>query len=121
MEKTYIQMVQEIEAMKQQAEEMRQREVDDVVRRMKEAIQVYGLTARDLGFETKPAPAKRGRKPGTKVAKSAAAGKPGRKPKRAAAFVDGKGNVWSGRGPRPRWLKEALSQGRTLEEFAAKK
>jgi DNA-binding protein H-NS len=27
--------------------------------------------------------------------------------------------TWSGRGPRPRWLKAALSSGRTLDEFRA--
>ncbi|WP_417903608.1 H-NS family nucleoid-associated regulatory protein [Caldimonas brevitalea] len=26
----------------------------------------------------------------------------------AAKYQDGKGSSWSGRGPRPRWLREAL-------------
>jgi DNA-binding protein H-NS len=120
MEKTYTQIVQEIQSLQQQAQEVRQREVQDVINRMKEAIQVYGLTANDLGFEIKPAPAKRGRKPGTKVARKNGAAAKTKKPKRAAAYADGKGNVWSGRGPRPRWLKEALASGRALEEFSAK-
>lgn len=32
-------------------------------------------------------------------------------------FSDGNGNVWSGRGPRPKWLKDFIAQGRTVEEF----
>lgn len=33
-------------------------------------------------------------------------------------FGDGNGNVWSGRGPRPKWLKDAMAAGKSLEEFA---
>jgi DNA-binding protein H-NS len=36
-----------------------------------------------------------------------------------AKFGDGQGNVWSGRGPRPHWLRDALNAGRRLEEFRA--
>ena len=41
-----------------------------------------------------------------------------RKTAAEAKYGDGQGNVWGGRGPRPAWLREALAQGRTLEEFA---
>lgn len=34
-------------------------------------------------------------------------------------YGDGNGNTWSGFGPRPRWLKEALEAGKTLEQMAA--
>jgi DNA-binding protein H-NS len=33
-------------------------------------------------------------------------------------YRDQAGNTWSGRGPRPRWLKEALEAGQTLEQLA---
>jgi DNA-binding protein H-NS len=36
----------------------------------------------------------------------------------APRFSDGNGNVWSGRGPRPKWLKDAMASGKSLEEFA---
>ena len=36
----------------------------------------------------------------------------------APRFSDGNGNVWSGRGPRPKWLKDAMAAGKSLEEFA---
>jgi DNA-binding protein H-NS len=32
-------------------------------------------------------------------------------------YADGAGNTWIGRGPRPKWLKEAIGAGRALDEF----
>ena len=42
-------------------------------------------------------------------------------PKRKAKlqYRDGSGNSWSGMGPRPRWLKEAIDGGASLEQFIA--
>ena len=61
MKKTYSQMLEEIEALKQQAEEVRRKEVEVVIARIKDAIAFYGLTEEDLGFrkrvEKAPAPA----------------------------------------------------------------
>lgn len=34
-------------------------------------------------------------------------------------YRDGRGNAWTGRGPQPRWLKEAVATGKTLEELKA--
>jgi len=45
-----------------------------------------------------------------------------RKPKKRSskiAYRDEAGHTWSLMGPRPRWLKEALLAGKTLEEMAA--
>jgi DNA-binding protein H-NS len=36
-----------------------------------------------------------------------------------AKFSDGAGNSWSGRGPKPKWIKEALAAGKKLEDLAA--
>ena len=68
--KTYSQMLQEIEDLKHQAEEVRRREVQEVIGRIKVAIAFYGLTEEDLGFRKRtdkapsptpppPAPAKK--------------------------------------------------------------
>jgi DNA-binding protein H-NS len=72
VKKTYKQMLEEIERLKKQAEEVRQREVDEVISRIKVAIAFYGLTEEDLGFRKKaektasappaPAPAKKKRR-----------------------------------------------------------
>ena len=47
--KSYREMLEEIEELQRQAE-VRQREIDDVIRRIKAAIAFYGLTEEDLGF-----------------------------------------------------------------------
>lgn len=36
-----------------------------------------------------------------------------------AKYRDNAGNAWSGRGPRPRWLKDALATGKTLDDLRA--
>lgn len=70
-----------------------------------------------------PAPAPRGRKPGTKVAKKAtkAAGKG---PKKGKGIVPPKyrnpanaNDTWTGRGKPPRWMAEYLAKGKTKEDF----
>ncbi len=117
MTKTYDQLKKQIEVLSQQAEAVRRKEVAGVVARIKEAIQAYELTAEDLGFGTGRASA--GRKAGAKKARPAAKG---RRRSAAAAttprYRDPDGNVWGGRGPRPKWLREAIASGRKLEEFA---
>lgn len=32
-------------------------------------------------------------------------------------YSDGAGHSWTGRGPQPRWLKEAIAEGKTLEQM----
>jgi len=60
VKKTYSQMLDEIEQLKKQAEEVRRKEVEVVIARIRDAIAFYGLTEEDLGFprraEKPPAP-----------------------------------------------------------------
>ena len=72
--KSYSQMLDEIEQLKKRAEEVRRKEVELVIARIKDLITYYGLTEEDLGFRKKvektaaptppaaPAPAKKKRK-----------------------------------------------------------
>jgi len=105
MAKTYAQIQREIAALSREAEKLREKEVAEVVAKIKEAIAVYGLTAADLGL----APG-RGRGP---VAKKNGGHGTG------AKYRDAHGNTWSGRGPRPQWLKDALANGQALDDFTA--
>ena len=113
MSKTFAEIVQQIEELKAEAERTRREEVGGVIARIKEAIAAYGLKPADLGFGG-----------GAQRGKPAAKARPGRKPRKGAGaakgakFRDANGNVWGGRGPRPRWLREALQSGRKLEDFA---
>jgi DNA-binding protein H-NS len=119
MSKSYDQIVKQIEsvktdaakkidALKAEAEKLRQQEIAGVVARIREAIQVYGLTAADLGL---------GR------AKAGRAGRRGRGAAKLGAAVkyrDEAGNTWVGRGKRPQWVRDALAAGRTLQDFAVR-
>lgn len=112
MSKTYSQLMKQIDVLRREADEIKRKEIEGVVDRIKDAIRVYGLTAGDLGLSGARAP---------KVAKVAK--KRGRKPAKAAAtpkYRDEAGNVWGGRGPRPAWLRNALQAGKQLSDFAVK-
>ncbi|MDM0021972.1 H-NS family nucleoid-associated regulatory protein [Variovorax saccharolyticus] len=107
MAQTYKQIQKQIEQLQKQADALRNTEVKGVIERIKVAIAHYGLTAAHLGLESRASASKKTRAAGSKG------------PKAHSAFADGTGNSWSGRGPRPRWLREALASGRSLEEFRA--
>ena len=108
MAKTYAQIQQQIAQLQKEAEKLKRDEVAAVITRIKEAIQVYELTAADLGLEGAPR---------TKARGSRVQAKP-KAQDRAAKFRDQEGNEWSGRGPRPNWLRAALTAGKTLDDFA---
>src|SRR4030095_14385499 len=105
MAQNYLQIQRQIEKLRREADSLRVVEVKGVVDRIKVAIAHYGLTAEQLGL----------------IGRGKAARKVNGKAKpvthAAAKFSDGQAKEWSGRGPRPHWLREALSAGRSLEEF----
>lgn len=111
--KTYAELRREIQTLTQEADKVRSAEKAGVVERMKEAIEAYGISVKEL-FGTRVSTAK------TPRGKSAARGASGAKSAagRAVAYADGNGGVWGGRGPRPAWLRNAIASGRQLEEFA---
>jgi len=130
MAKTYQQIQVQIAALQKEADVARKREVQAVIRDIKASIAFYGLTAEDLGLAGVAHKVASARKqPSAKAAKPAAVAKKTRggakktaskKPQKGAAvarFSDGAGNAWSGRGPRPGWLKEAIAQGKSAEDF----
>jgi DNA-binding protein H-NS len=90
---------------------LKRKELEDVVSRIKEAIQIYGITAKDLGLNGSQV----GRNNRSHKAPSAAKGG---KAHPGVKFRDEGGNTWGGRGPRPRWLREALASGKQLHDFA---
>lgn len=104
MAQTYKQIQRQIEQLQRQAETLRSNEIKGVVDRIKVAIAHYGLTAGQLGLGTNQStaqPKKAQKTPANSDVK----------------FNDGNGNSWSGRGPRPGWLREALTSGRSIDEF----
>ena len=123
MTKTYTQLVKQIESLKVEAERARRKEMDGVIGRIRTAITAYNLTAEDLGFttgSTSSAKAKSSESaPAVKRRRRRGAGAAA-KPVRAVKFSNGSGGTWGGRGKRPDWLREALSQGKSLEDFLVK-
>lgn len=115
MKKSYTQVVKQIEVLKAEAEKLRRQEMAGVVERIREAISFYNLTAADLGLG------------GAKEAKAPkAATKPVRRKAKAAAapaavkYRDEQGRGWVGRGKRPQWLRDALTAGKSLQDFLVK-
>lgn len=106
MTTTYAQIQKKIALLQRQADSLRDKEVAGVVDRIKVAIAHYGLTAQQLGFGAAGA-----------SPKAASSKKKEKALATAARYSDGAGGTWSGRGPRPRWLREALAAGRSLDDF----
>ncbi len=118
MAKSYEDIVKQIEALKIEAEKARKNEMEGVVKRIREAIEHYGLTAADLGLggggarknSQAPVAAKKRRGKGKSAFPSAPLMK----------FRDEAGNGWGGRGKRPQWLRDALNSGKQLSDFLVK-
>lgn len=121
MTKTYAQIVKQIESLKQDAEKVRRKEIEGVIGRIREAISVYALTAEDLGFGSGGGKRGRGRQGGAVAAKRGRGGNNGKAAAKTAPVVkyrNESGGTWGGRGKRPQWLRDALAEGKKLEDFA---
>lgn len=106
---TYLELKQQAEKLFAQAEAMREKEIADTIADIKGKIELYGLTAEDLGFARGSASRK---KAGPAVPRKAS-------PKGAVKYRGPNGETWSGgRGRKPRWVVDALAAGRNIEEFA---
>lgn len=110
--KTLAQIQLQIAKLQTEAEELKKKEINGVVARIREAIAHYGLTSEDLfGNERRQRrapPPKKTITPHMPKAKGQ---------KVAVKFTDGE-NTWTGRGSRPRWLVAKLAEGKALEDFA---
>jgi DNA-binding protein H-NS len=102
---TYLELKEQAEKLLAEAEKVREQEITDAITEIRRQIDLYGLTAADLGF------AKSG--PGIQTRS-----KPGKAP---VKYRGPNGETWSGgRGRKPQWVTQALKEGRSLEEFAVK-
>lgn len=116
--KTYAGIQAQIEKLQKEAEALRAAEVADVVSRIRQAIEHYGLTAVDLGLT--PRAARSTARAGGRAAGTAKPRARASRSTRPAKYRDESGNSWSGRGKRPRWFVEALATGRTPEQLLAR-
>ncbi len=97
---TYLELKAQAEALMQQAEQARKQEIAEAVAEIKQKMSQYGISAADLGL----APG------GKKSARKGAVTE--------VRFRGPNGESWSGMGRQPQWLKEALEQGKSKEDFA---
>ncbi len=115
--KTYSAMLAHIAECQAKAETMRMAEAAGVVKRIKEAMAVYGLKPSDLQQGAKPGP-----KPKLKPVEAPKVRFPKKKgTTRPAKYADDKGNTWAGGGSKPVWLREQLDQGKSIDEFLINK
>lgn len=98
---TYRDYLAQIEELKQKAEEARRTELAAVISDIKAKVAEHGLTAADLGLSGS---ARRG-------AGSRSTGKV------APRYRGPNGQLWTGRGRQPAWVKEQIGAGRSLSEF----
>lgn len=133
MPKTVVQIRQQIAELQQQEQALMAKEIEGVVGRIREAISFYQLSPEQLfgPLKAKRTSGRRGPKVAKDTSSKTARKRPatgGVKPVKARASSAGKkvaikykdenGNVWSGRGSQPRWLRSALETGKKLEDFA---
>jgi len=98
---TYLELVEKAQKLMAEAEQVRQKEISDVIADIRQKMQTYGLTLQDIGG------AAGGRK-------RSAGGKT-----KAVKYRGPNGETWGGgRGRKPRWVTEALAKGKKLEDFA---
>lgn len=103
---TYQELKEQAEKLMAEAERVREQEIADAIADIRTKIDLYGLTAADLGF------AKNTGGPGLSRGKPA---------KSAVKYRGPNGETWSGgRGRKPQWVVQALKDGRNLEDFAVK-
>ena len=122
MTETYSQLVKQIESLKLQAERVRREEMNDVIKRIRSAITTYNLTAEDLGFagasgKPKRRAADKAQAPAAAVKRRRRTAGTAAKAQRTPKFSNGQGGTWGGLGKRPQWLRDALNQGKSLEDF----
>jgi len=100
MAQTYAQLQDQIAKLQAEAESIRHAELAAVIAKLRSEIASHGITPQDLFGKDLGKLRKRS-------SKSTA----------QAKYADGAGNFWVGRGPRPKWLRDALAAGKRLEEF----
>jgi DNA-binding protein H-NS len=93
----YKELQERIAALQKEAEEARQQEIAQVVVEIKTKMAEYGIRVEDL---TPSRPKRR------------------RKPSGPAKYRDpATGMTWTGKGRAPGWLRQALAEGKKMEDF----
>lgn len=97
---SYQEILNQIENLKQQAEDARKQEMATAISEIKHIMSQFGISPADLGFSGRGGKSK------------------GKGSTVAAKYRDpASGKTWSGRGRRPAWVVAAESAGNSLDSF----
>ena len=95
---SYQEILNQIESLKQQAEDARKQEMASAIAEIKRIMAQFGISPADLGFGGRGG---KGKAKGTSV---------------AAKYRDPvSGKTWSGRGRRPAWVVALEAEGKSLD------
>ena len=110
MTSEYQKLQQQIAALQRKAEAILAAEKQAAIATINELIVTFAIAPKELRFAATPSPstARTVKTPGIHPT----AGKTV-----APRYHDAEGNTWSGRGLQPKWLREALAAGKTLESM----
>jgi len=122
---SYLQLATQIKKLQKEADIARKREIAETIANIRQAIELFGLTAHDLGFGrmdkvTKGPAQKAGRKAKPKTEKKHRVKSPaldGRSVVAAKYRDSATGATWTGRGKQPKWLSAAIQSGKKLRDF----
>jgi DNA-binding protein H-NS len=100
---TYLELKQKAEKLMAEAEQMRQKEISEVIAEIQEKMKRYGLSIQDIAGVSN-----------VKRRKSGGAAK-------KVKYRGPHGETWAGgRGRKPKWVQEALKAGKKIEDFAVR-
>ncbi len=102
---TYLELKAQAEALMQQAEEARKNEIAEVVADIKKKMAEYEITASDLGLGAAGAIKRTSKRVGPSTPA-------------VVRYRSPNGDEWSGMGRQPAWIKKALEEGKSKEDFA---
>ena len=85
-------------------QETQRHERQSAIEKVRALMAEFGLSVEDLNGKSASTSSRKKSSDGTRKA--------------AVKYRDAAGNTWSGRGLQPRWLREALSQGKSLNDFS---
>jgi DNA-binding protein H-NS len=108
-----IDLQSQIASLQKQAEEIRGKEFEATVVEIRQKMQAFGITVKDL--QSTKGKSKPGRKPKVATDKPVKVKKPTTAV--AAKYRGPNGETWSGRGLTPKWLSSLIAQGGTKEQY----
>jgi DNA-binding protein H-NS len=110
-----IDLQSQIASLQKQADEIRSKEFQATIIEIRQKMQAFGITVKDLQSTR----AKPGRK--AKVVAGAKPAKPAKVKKPSAAvapkYKGPNGETWTGRGLTPKWLTSLVAAGGTKEQY----